>query len=531
MNRIFTVLSAVLFSASIWAQAPQSFSYQAVVRGANNALVANKQVGMKISLLKGSATGNAVYVETHTPTSNANGLVSIAIGGGNKYPSSAVFTSIDWANGPYFVKTETDPAGGTSYSLITTSQLSSVPYALYAANSQPGPKGDKGEQGLPGKDGVQGPIGLTGAKGDTGTFPSGTTTGEMKYWDGSSWVSLKLGTNGQIITNCDGTPTWTTGGICPGKITALNCAGVSVNGSLNNGAVASNVSFVITYSGGNGGPYSAQSINSTSVVGLTANFQTGSFATGNGSLTFTVSGTPSSVGNALFSFNIAGQVCSVSMVVQEKPSTIGIPGPNMTDSEGNSYKTVTIGTQQWMAENLKVSKYSDGTTIPNINSSTQQWQDNTTGAWCYCNNNVANNAKYGKLYNWYAVSKTTNSNKNVCPTGWHVPTDAEWTILTDYLGGATVAGGKMKEVDITSWNSPNIDATNTSLFSALPGGYRGYYLNNASYANFGDYGYWWSSTEINTGAAWFRLLNYNSGSADRGNDTKKLGFSVRCLRD
>jgi hypothetical protein len=100
------------------------------------------------------------------------------------------------------------------------------------------------------------------------------------------------GTNGQIITNCDGLPTWTTGGICPGKIAALNCAGVSVNGLLNNGAIASYVSFGITYSGGNGGSYSAQNISSTGVVGLTATLQVGSFATGNGSLTFTVSGTP-----------------------------------------------------------------------------------------------------------------------------------------------------------------------------------------------------------------------------------------------
>ena len=482
MNKIFTVLSAVLISANLWAQAPQSFSYQAVVRGTDNALVSNKKVGMKISLLKGSETGTAVYVETHTPTSNANGLVSIAIGGGTKDASSNVFASIDWANGPYFVKTETDPAGGTSYSLSSVSQLLSVPYAIHAKTAES----------------------IVGGS----VLPSG-------------------GTNGQIITNCDGLPTWTTGGICPGKIAALNCAGVSVNGLLNNGAVASNVSFGITYSGGNGGSYSAQSISSTGVVGLTATLQAGSFATGNGSLTFTVSGTPSSVGNALFSLTIAGQVCSVSMVVQEKPSTIGIPGPNITDAENNTYKTVTIGTQQWMAENLKVTKYNDGTAIPNITDNTQ-WKNNTTGAWAYYNNDAANNAKYGKLYNGYAVSKRFNGNKNVCPTSWHVPTDAEWTVLTDYLGGSTVAGGKMKEVGTASWNSPNTDATNTSLFTGLPGGYR---YNGGDYNNVGSYGYWWSSWEDNTGDAWNRLLvNYNGG-AGRRNDVEKNGLSVRCLRD
>ena len=482
MNKIFTVLTAVLISATLWAQAPQSFSYQAVVRGTDNALVSNKKVGMKISLLQGSETGKAVYVETHTPTSNDNGLVSIAIGGGTKDASSIAFASIDWANGPYFVKTETDAAGGTSYSLITTSQLLSVPYAIHAKTAES----------------------IVGGS----VLPSG-------------------GTNGQIITNCDGIPTWTTGGICPGKIASLNCAGVSVNGSLNNGAIASNVSFGITYSGGNGGSYSAQSISSTGVVGLTATLQTGSFATGNGSLTFTVSGTPTSVGNALFLVTIAGQVCSVSMVVQEKPSTIGIPGPNITDAENNTYKTVTIGTQTWMAENLKVTKYNDGTAIPNITDNTQ-WSNLTTGAWSYYNNDVANNAKYGKLYNWYALSKISNGNKNVCPTGWHVPTDAEWTVLTDYLGGESVAGGKMKEVGTTSWNSPNTDATNTSLFTGLPGGYR---YNSGGYGSIGNDGYWWSSTENNTYYAWYRTLFNVHGDTYRNSNYKKFGLSVRCLRD
>ena len=478
MKRIFTVLSAVLLSASLWAQAPQSFSYQAVIRNSSNALVTSTAIGMKISLLQGSENGNAVYAETHTPTSNANGLVSIAIGGGAVV--SGTFTSIDWANGPYFVKTETDPTGSTNYSLITTSQLLSVPYALHAKTAES----------------------IVGGN----VLPSG-------------------GTNGQIITNCDGLPTWTTGGICPGKIASLNCAGVSLNGSLNNGTVASNVTFVITYSGGNGGPFSSQSISSTSVVGLTANLQAGSFATGNGSLTFTVSGTPSSVGNALFSLTIAGQVCSISMVVQALP-TDGY-GPNITDSENNTYTTVYIGTQQWMAENLKVTKYNDGTSILNVTDNAQ-WQNNTTGAWSYYNNDVANNAKYGKLYNWYSTSPTTNGNKNVCPAGWHVPTYAEWTVLTDYLDGETVAGGKMKEVGTTSWNSPNTDATNTSLFTGLPGGFR--YLAG-SFNGIGDYGYWWSSTEENPNGAWGRSLNNGNGNASRYYSNKRDGLSVRCLRD
>ena len=480
MRKIYTLISAVLLSVSLWAQAPQKMSYQSVIRNASNALVINQKVGIRISLLQGSETGTAVYSETHTPITNANGLASLEIGGGTV--STGDFSKIDWSKGPYFVKTETDPAGGTSYSLTTTSQLLSVPYAIHAKTAES----------------------IVGGS----VLPSG-------------------GTNGQIITNCDGVPTWTTGGICPGKIASLNCTGVSLNGSLNNGAVASNVSFVITYSGGNGGAYSAQSISSTSVLGLTATLQAGSFATGNGSLTFIVSGTPTSVGNALFSLNIGGQVCSVSILVQEKPSTIGIPGPNISDNDGNTYKTVYIGTQQWMAENLKVTKYNDGTSIPNISDNTQ-WSNLTTGAWSYYNNDAANNAKYGKLYNWYAVSPTTNGNKNVCPIGWHVPTDAEWTVLTDYLGGVNVAGGKMKEVGTTSWNSPNTDATNTSLFTGLPGGNRN---SNGDCSLIGNDGNWWSSTESSAGVAWSRYLDNGDGSASRYNSNKKAGFSVRCLRD
>jgi uncharacterized protein (TIGR02145 family) len=125
------------------------------------------------------------------------------------------------------------------------------------------------------------------------------------------------------------------------------------------------------------------------------------------------------------------------------------------------------------------------------------------------------------------VSKTTNGNKNICPTGWHVPSDAEWTILTDYLGGETVSGGKMKEVGTTSWISPNTYATNSSLFTGLPGGGRGY----VGYYYVGNYGYWWSSSETYTNDAWSRNLNFIYGYAGRVYSNKRLGFSVRCLRD
>ena len=200
---------------------------------------------------------------------------------------------------------------------------------------------------------------------------------------------------------------------------------------------------------------------------------------------------------------------------------------NLIDIDNNTYKTVPIGTQQWMAENLKVTKYNDGTEIPNITDDTQ-WSNLRSGAWAYYKNDAANNAKYGKLYNWYAVSKSSNGNRNVCPTGWYVPTDAEWTVLTDYLGGASVAGAKMKEAGTTNWNSPNTDATNTSLFTGLPGGHRHYngYCNNID-----SNGIWWSSTESDTDDAWYRYLNGTNGYANGNSNNKEFGLSVRCLSD
>ena len=133
MKKLFTFMVAVFLTATLWSQSPEKMSYQAVIRNSSEALVTNTTVGMQISILQGSASGTAVYVETQSPTTNANGLVSLEIGVGTVV--SGDFTTIDWANGPYFIETKTDPAGGTNYTITGTSQLLSVPYALYAANA------------------------------------------------------------------------------------------------------------------------------------------------------------------------------------------------------------------------------------------------------------------------------------------------------------------------------------------------------------------------------------------------------------
>ena len=196
---------------------------------------------------------------------------------------------------------------------------------------------------------------------------------------------------------------------------------------------------------------------------------------------------------------------------------------------------VTICTQTWATKNLDGTTYSDGTVIPQVTDPTA-WANLTTGAWCYYNNDPANGAVYGKLYNWYAAAGIYDAaslanpalRKKLAPTGWHVPTDAEWTTLTTCLGGETIAGGKMKETGTAHWQSPNQDATNSSGFTGLPGGIRN---NDGIFHNIGYYGNWWSSSESYTTSAWYRYLNCNIGDAVREYFDKRNGFSVRCLRD
>jgi len=188
--------------------------------------------------------------------------------------------------------------------------------------------------------------------------------------------------------------------------------------------------------------------------------------------------------------------------------------------EVTSFNELTIGKQVWMTQNLDVDKFRNGEVIQEAKTE-GEWEDAYQPAWCYYNNDPANGAKYGKLYNWYAV----NDPRGLAPKGWHVPTDAEWTILTDYLGGVEKAGAKMKSKN--GWYD-NGNVTNSSAFSGLPGGNR---TNNGAFDGIGFLGYWWSSTEDGTNDAWNRLLNYYNGGVSRSFGGKEYGFSVRCLRD
>ena len=211
-----------------------------------------------------------------------------------------------------------------------------------------------------------------------------------------------------------------------------------------------------------------------------------------------------------------------------KKSSSTTPATNtITDVDGNIYHYVVIGTQTWMGENLRTTKYNDGTAIPLVTQDSA-WRQLITPGYCWYNNDASNKNTYGGLYNWYAV----NTGK-LAPTGWHIPTDAEWTILTIYLGGDTVAGGKMKstgtiEAGTGVWYSPNAGATNKSGFSALPAGYR---HGSGAFYESGDFTSWWSSSVDSTGDAWDRRLYNTDGDVFRIGDGMFIGLSVRCVRN
>jgi len=200
----------------------------------------------------------------------------------------------------------------------------------------------------------------------------------------------------------------------------------------------------------------------------------------------------------------------------------------VTDIDGNTYTTVIIGSQCWMAENLATTKYNDGTSIPQSPNVVLYYPPSTPGFSWY-NNNAAYGSTYGALYNGYAVNTG-----NLCPTGWHVPTSTEWTVLTNYLGGSAVAGGKLKETGFTHWQSPNTGATNERGFTALPGG-RFYYSQHWSplymyyekeFSALHQDSRWWDRY-INL----YRKIRYNNGSVYSGSAIHFEGFSVRCLKD
>jgi len=478
---VICIISLLFIASSdLSSQAPETFSYQAVVRDADNNLIQNEEIAIQISLLQGSESGVEVYVETHLITSNENGLVTLEVGGGSAVSGS--FSELNWADGPYFLRTEVDVEGGSNYMLSGTQQLLSVPYALYAAES-----------------------------GSDQDFPSGNEVGEMLFWDGEEWQMVETGNHANILYFCDGVPTW--GGCAPlvetqsvVNITALHAI---VNSTVTHDGCATLLSRGVVW---DTEPNPTLDNNFTEDGSGLGDYE--SFITG-------------LVGNTVYYVRAyATNEIGTHYGNQIEFSTQELM---VVDIDSNWYETVIIGNQEWMAENLKTTRFSNGDTIPLVFDNSEWLQTTSSSAYSYYDNDSMYIEDYGFLYNWYAA----RNSRGVCPEGWRIPTDSDWNVLIDYLGGSDEAGGKMKttgiiEVGTGVWQTPNEGATNESGFSALPGGHR---LSGGQYEWIRRTATFWAHTELNDATAWTRRVSYNSSDAIRANLSKRMGFSVRCMRD
>jgi uncharacterized protein (TIGR02145 family) len=369
----------------------------------------------------------------------------------------------------------------------------------------------------------------------------------------------------------------------PGGFTATGATSpINVTG-LTNGT-AYTFSVVATNAIGNSSPSTASSAvtpsvsapgSPTSIIAVAGNAQVtisftapasdgGSAITGYtvtsspGGITGTGSGSPITVSGLTNGTAYTFSVVATNAIGNSSPSTASsavtpsapfLCGTTVADIDGNTYNTVLIGTQCWTKENLKVTKYNDGTAIPLNNTYTSGtvstvWQGLTTGAYTIYGNESstgANATNYGFLYNWYAAKGIATAGsttyKNICPTGWHVPTDSDWNKLVKSIDSGAdttgtnpqsiIAGGKMKSTS-SLWNSPNIGADNASGFTALPGGYRNF---NGSFGGIRNNTFFWSATEHASYYSWPRNLYFNFSNFYRDINDNSAGFSVRCLRD
>jgi uncharacterized protein (TIGR02145 family) len=657
MRKITLTILCALLAIVASGQAPQGFTHQAVIRDANNQLIIESSIGIKVSIIQGSTAGDIVYSETHLPVSNTNGLISFIIGHGTVV--SGVFAEIDWASGPYFIETKADPTGGTNYTIEGTSQMLSVPYALHsktvenvfnnllppsvivldATELQPfsatlnglvngkgfsttvtfewGPTTEYGntitalQSPVTGSDEVSVSAILTGLQSftnyhyrinafnavdvtlsedvifttETGlpqmtTEPvtnilafSATSGGNITY-DGGSPVTAR-----GIVWSTNPSPTladnFTVDGAGSGSFTS-EMTGLTHATTYYVRAYAINT-VGTTY--GNQSTFTTQNgiiVLTTSVINdVTSNSATsGGNITNDGGTSVIARGVVWSLnpgptladnytedGNGIGSYPsaITGLIENIHYYVRayatngtgtyygnERSFYTFDCGSLLTDADNNTYNTVLVGNQCWMKENLKTTKYRNGTTINNPTGNTN-WKNNTTGAYAWYENDISWKHSYGALYNWHAVNKANG----LCPTGWHVPSDTEWMQLVDYVvaqgfpnqwGNTNGAGHALKSC--RQVNSPlggvcntnthprwNSNSTNYGFdefgFSGLPGGCRN---NNGTFDDVGYIGFWWSATENLAGHAWFRFLGLGSAVGDNFYP-KTLGFSVRCLRD
>jgi len=476
VKSILVLVAFAMYLLPAFGQSPEKMSYQAVIRNSSDALVTNTQLGMQISILQGSPTGTVVYTETQTPTTNSNGLVSIEIG------CEADFDAINWAEGPYFIEVKTDIEGGNNYTITGTSQLLSVPYALYAKEAATVAEIDPIFTTWDKSTGIS----ITESQiADLGNYIETETDPVFTTWDKSTGISI---TESQIADLGDYIETETD----PVFTAWDKSTGISITESQ----ISDLGNYIIT---------ETQNLADVLAMDNSANAQIKNLTD------------PSEAQDAATKAYVDELEQKINLL-EIALIDAGLLTSFIDRRDGTEYGFVKIGNQFWMAENLKylpsvVGSSTGSNTVP------YYYVYGYNGTDINAAKATSNYETYGVLYNWPAAMAA-------CPTGWHLPSDDEWNELTNYLGGN--AGGKLKEVGTTHWNSPNTGATNETGFTALPGGFRIY---SGIFDDVGSIGYWWSATEYETYYAWYRDMRYNDSSVLSFGNTEELGLSVRCVKD
>lgn len=482
---------------------PNAFNYSAVARNSTGQPIANSILGIQISILKTSTIGEVQYTENHSVNTDEFGLFNIIIGAGSIQNGS--FENIQWNTDNFYLQIGMDASGGSNFTTIGTTQLLSVPYALHSAtaDSLTTPIFNGNYNNLTNK-----PTNLSDFNNDLNFINqyqlfSVSSSGDTLYLSNGNWV---------IIPNISGAnnPQLST-------INTNNCTNITATSALAGGNILNNGSSNITQRG------VCWSLNPNPTI--TNDFSISTSVSNNFNV-YIYGLTPStSYYLRAYAINGAGVAYGNQISFTTQPGILFSSG-NGVNYNGYQYQSIIYDNgQEWMTENLKTNSYSNGDIIPN----NFQWQSLTSGAYGYYNDQSANNTTYGKLYNFYAVSDP----RNICPTGWHVPTENDFIQLINYLGGESIAGGVMKSTgNLTDgnglWSFPNGAGSNESGFSAVPGGQGS--ING--YGGINGLGIFWSSTESNVNSAYSIMLNAADGTIlPMINAGKTNGFSVRCIKN
>jgi hypothetical protein len=506
----------------IFAQTPETFSYQAVIRDSSSQLVANQDVGVLIEIIEESVNGEPVYSEMHSTLTNQNGLISLQIGGG--IPNLGIFSEIDWSAGPYFLKTQTDPAGGTNYNLVGITQLLSVPYAMHAKSTDTwkvsGDTVSTFSQVVLGSSSINQSAILELHSQNKGFLPPRMNNSERD--------AIENPTDGMVIYNTKtkclnffNFDRWfeVCGNLIVGKISSLDCSAAIISEPIPFGFnISANSIVEIPYTGGNGGSYNLGSVSSTGVTGLTASVEGDTLVLGDGFVNIAVSGVSESEGLAGFEISLGGQSCFLELPVEQF-----IPSPP-TYCTGSSTEIVDllnpITGRTWMDRNLGASRAAISSDDSLAFGDLYQWGRRSDGHQCrnsettsvLSSTDIPNHGDFIlSLEDWreppnndlWQDGDTVN---NPCPTGYRLPTLPEMN------------------AEISSWNELNILGAYNSPLKWTTGSYRDFAGSIAE----SQAGYYWSSRATN---GYSRALRFTINSAQMDPRKRANGKSVRCIKD